>query len=167
MKTTASDPGMVRSRAMELSPAVGPGVLRNASQWPMTCLAVILMLVCACTRAPLETPPCAGHWRLNTSGLIQPTDHASRLRICVTTSGRNCGVSSMASIRSNEGFAPIPANDAQVLHDLTVQVMKGNKVLRGASLTRIALPRLARMSCHHVEIHYDPATDSLHGLFIR
>src|SRR5258708_2447180 len=88
--------------------------------------------------------------------------------VCVTTGTRHCSVLSLSSIRSNGGFASIPANQAPVIHDLTVQVMRRNNVIRRTHRTRIAFPRLAHTSfCHRVEIHYEPATGALRGVFVR
>jgi hypothetical protein len=146
-----------------------PGVrIRHAGHCLMAWLLGLLVLVSGCERAPVETPPCAGYWVLETAGLIEPSDHATGLRACVTTSGRHCSIASLASTRSDGGFAPIPANDAHVIRDLIVQVMERDNVLRRAHLTRLAFPRLAHTPfCHRVEIHYEHATGALYGVFIR
>ena len=144
------------------------GRMRQAERCLIVWLLAYLVVVSGCARTPLETPPCAGYWLLDTSGLIEPSDHATRLRVCVTTNGRHCSVLSLAFIKSNGGFAPIPASQAALIRDLRVQVMQGNDVLRRADLTRLALsPQSSHVTCHRVEIHYEPATGVLRGLFIR
>ena len=136
--------------------------------WLVVSLLMFLMLVAGCARAPLETPPCGGYWFLDASGLIERSDHATGLRVCVTTRLHVCSVLSLSSIRLNDGFAAIPANDAAIIRDLTVDVMKRNTVLRRAHLALLAFPRLAHKSiCHRVEIHYGPATGALRGVLIR
>jgi hypothetical protein len=134
----------------------------------MAWLLALLVVISGCARAPLETPPCAGYWTLDTARLIKSSDDATGLRVCVTTSRRHCNVLSLGSIRWNGGFGPIPANQAALIRDLTVQVLHWNDVLRRAHLTRLAFPRLADMSfCHRVEIRYEPATGALLGVIIR